>query len=199
MELPSTRKEALERGFSRYYTGKPCKKGHIDVRFARNGNCETCHDDYKKQWYEDNKEAIRERNKQLYKDNGEAIRGRNKQWREDNREAIREYQRDRYCGNLDYRMSCIIRSMLRRVLIGDKSESTFELIGYTTDELILDIENKMLEGMTWDNYGEWHIDHIHPVSVYLKDGETDPSVINALDNLQPLWAADNLSKGASVG
>lgn len=132
-------------------------------------------------------------------DNKEVKRERNKQWREDNREAIREYQRDRYRGNLDHRISCTIRAMLRRTLKGDKNGGTFELIGYTTDELISNIENKMLEGMTWDNYGEWHIDHIHPVSAYLKDGETDPSVINALDNLQPLWAADNLSKGASVG
>jgi hypothetical protein len=40
--------------------------------------------------------------------------------------------------------------------------------------------------MTWDNYGEWHIDHIKPVSSFDKD--TPQSIVNALSNLQPLWA-----------
>jgi hypothetical protein len=47
-------------------------------------------------------------------------------------------------------------------------------------------------GMTWENYGEWHIDHIRPVSSFDKDDEV--SVINSLENLQPLWAYENLSK-----
>ena len=47
--------------------------------------------------------------------------------------------------------------------------------------------------MSWDNYGEWHIDHKKPISKF-KDG-ISISTINALSNLQPLWAKDNLSKG----
>lgn len=48
--------------------------------------------------------------------------------------------------------------------------------------------------MSWDNRGEWHIDHIVPVAVMVRDGITDPAIINALTNLQPLWAKDNLAK-----
>ena len=47
--------------------------------------------------------------------------------------------------------------------------------------------------MNWENYGEWHIDHIIPVSKFSKDTPMD--VVNALDNLQPLWGIDNLKKG----
>jgi hypothetical protein len=47
--------------------------------------------------------------------------------------------------------------------------------------------------MSWSNYGRWHIDHKKPISKF-KDG-SNISVINALSNLQPLWAKDNLSKG----
>ena len=46
--------------------------------------------------------------------------------------------------------------------------------------------------MSWENWGEWHIDRIIPVSKF--DEETPPSIVNALTNLQPLWAADNLKK-----
>lgn len=40
--------------------------------------------------------------------------------------------------------------------------------------------------MSWDNYGDWHIDHIKPVSCF--DKTTLPSIVNALENLRPLWA-----------
>jgi hypothetical protein len=40
--------------------------------------------------------------------------------------------------------------------------------------------------MTWDNYGEWHIDHVKRVSEF--DKETPMNIVNALNNLQPLWA-----------
>jgi hypothetical protein len=60
-------------------------------------------------------------------------------------------------------------------------------------DLKKNIESKFIDGMTWDNYGEWHIDHIKPISSFNKNEE--PKIVNSLDNLQPLWAFDNLSKG----
>lgn len=48
--------------------------------------------------------------------------------------------------------------------------------------------------MSWENWGEWHIDHIKPVSKFEKNDL--PSVVNSLSNLQPLWAKDNLSKSS---
>ena len=55
------------------------------------------------------------------------------------------------------------------------------------------LENKFLDGMTWENHGEWHMDHIIPAS-YAK---TEESVIelNNFINFQPLWSFNNLSKG----
>ena len=46
--------------------------------------------------------------------------------------------------------------------------------------------------------GEWHIDHIQAISKLINPGVIDPAVINALDNLQPLWAKDNMTKGNSL-
>jgi len=66
----------------------------------------------------------------------------------------------------------------------------FEYLGCTIDEFIAHIEG---EGMSWDNYGEWHIDHIKPLGVI---GLTQEEIIERLDftNTQPLWAADNIRK-----
>ena len=54
------------------------------------------------------------------------------------------------------------------------------------------IESKFQEGMTWENYGQWHIDHIKPLS--LATTEQEVVELNHYTNLQPLWAIDNLKK-----
>ena len=88
----------------------------------------------------------------------------------------------------------VLRDMVRRCLHGKKKETnTFKLLGYDTLKLKQRIEIQFKDGMNWDNYGEWHIDHKKPISKF--DKETSISIINALSNLQPLWAKDNLSKG----
>ena len=66
-----------------------------------------------------------------------------------------------------------------------KINSTFDLLGYSALELKIHLESLFTEGMTWDNYGEWHIDHKKPVSSF--ESDTLPSIVNALSNLQPLW------------
>lgn len=54
------------------------------------------------------------------------------------------------------------------------------------------MESLFLDGMTWENWGLWEIDHIRPISSFDKD--VDPKVVNELSNLQPLWENDNLKK-----
>jgi hypothetical protein len=50
--------------------------------------------------------------------------------------------------------------------------------------------------MTWDNYGEWHVDHIQPCASFdLSDPKQLAECFN-WSNLQPLWAKENISKGA---
>jgi hypothetical protein len=53
-------------------------------------------------------------------------------------------------------------------------------------ELKEHITSLFTDGMSWDNYGEWHIDHIKPLTLF--DDNTPIHVVNALSNLQPLWA-----------
>jgi hypothetical protein len=91
----------------------------------------------------------------------------------------------------------------RRVLINtikrlgtSKEGKTNELLGYSALELKEHIEKRFVSGMTWDNWGEWHIDHIIPVSNF--DKSENIRIINSLDNLQPLWAKDNLKKSNKI-
>ena len=86
----------------------------------------------------------------------------------------------------------ILTNSLKR--LGKKKEDeTIELLGYSSIQLKEYIERLFTEGMSWENYGEWHIDHIKPVSKF--DSDTPVDIVNSLENLQPLWAFDNLSKG----
>jgi hypothetical protein len=91
----------------------------------------------------------------------------------------------------------ITRKLLYRVLDATtlpKNGKTIDLLGYSTAQLRDRIACQFRPGMSWANHGEWHIDHKKPVAEFIRRGVTDPSVINMLCNLQPLWAAENIIK-----
>jgi len=87
------------------------------------------------------------------------------------------------------------RSVLNNTLkrFGKEKESdTIKLLGYSALQLKEHIEYLFLDGMSWENYGEWHIDHIKMVSCF--DSNTPMCIVNSLENLRPLWAKDNCSR-----
>lgn len=96
---------------------------------------------------------------------------------------------------LNCRMSSAIRSALRR---GKSGRPWLELVDFTLSDLMSHLERQFTKGMSWHNRGEWHIDHVLPLSSFTYETPDDPDFQKAwgLTNLRPLWAADNLSKGA---
>lgn len=60
-------------------------------------------------------------------------------------------------------------------------------------------KGKLIDGMSWDNYGKWHIDHIEPCSMFNQDNVDEFNECWGLGNLQPLWASDNIKRGAKYG
>jgi len=90
------------------------------------------------------------------------------------------------------RWRTFLTNTLRR-LNRNKKDTTIGLLGYSAIDLKNHLEGLFTEGMSWDNYGEWHIDHIIPL--YSFDKETPICVVNALNNLQPLWATTRVING----
>jgi hypothetical protein len=100
------------------------------------------------------------------------------------------------CKDCDFSgyLGSIVRSRVYQALKHDKELSSKEYLGCDMETLKKHIEQQFTEGMTWDNYGEWHIDHITPLKY------NNPSLEEVIErlhytNTQPLWAEDNLSKG----
>ena len=95
------------------------------------------------------------------------------------------------------RIKNAIATNIRQSIKGNKNRRKWEtLVGYNVKELMKHLEKKFKEGMSWDNYGEWHIDHKIPVSAF---NFTHPEHLDfkkcwALKNLQPLWSQENLKK-----
>ena len=73
-----------------------------------------------------------------------------------------------------------------------KTSKVYFYVGCSYENLRKHIEKQFLKNMSWENHGEWHIDHIKPISKFEKTDDT--SIVNSLENLRPLWAIDNLKK-----
>lgn len=79
-----------------------------------------------------------------------------------------------------------------------KWNSTFIYLGCTVDIFIKYIESQFQEGMTWENYGQWHIDHIIPLIYFDLTKEENLYIAWNYRNLQPLWSSENYSKAGKI-
>lgn len=159
----------------------------------------------------DNKPEVKirklENHKNWRKENKEHLREYHTKWRNKNREHVREYGRkyeqERRASDPKYRLAARTRTAVYTCLKEGnvaKYRSTFEILGYTLEQLMEHLENKFTKGMTWDNYGEWHVDHIIPMSSFEFESVEDREfkICWSLKNLQPLWGLDNLIKGCKL-
>jgi hypothetical protein len=155
-------------------------------------------------YYKKNKENISIWYKDWSKENKEYLKDKHTKWREENREHVNKYAREyeaKRCANdpkykLGKRTRTALYTCLKEANVA-KYRSTFQLLGYTIEELMSHLESLFTTGMTWDNYGEWHVDHKKPMTSFNFKTVDDPEFKEcwSLDNLRPLWEFDNLSKG----
>lgn len=96
---------------------------------------------------------------------------------------------------VDHRMRSGVQQAIRKNKAGRSWEA---LVGYSLAELMAHLERQFVSGMSWDNMGEWHIDHILPLAgfVYEKAEDEGFKAAWAMTNLRPLWSVENQSKGA---
>ena len=98
----------------------------------------------------------------------------------------------------NFKLKELLRGRAYKALVlneATKSAPTLELLGSSVPYVRKHLESQFVDGMSWDNHGKWHIDHIRPCASFdLTDPEQQKECFN-YKNLQPLWAEDNLSKG----
>lgn len=114
-----------------------------------------------------------------------------------------EYARQRYFTDPQWNMNMKLRRRVDRVLRQrkiSKSTKTMELLGCTYVEFNIYIESRFTPNMSWDKIlsGEIHLDHIRPCASFDLTDIEQQKVCFHYSNLQPLWAKDNLSKGARL-
>jgi len=226
--VPSTPKHAKETESKYYFTGIPCKYGHVSVRYTMSARCCECArlssleisrtpiSKEKRRLYKiKNKKTPRvpiiittstekeERKKEyarkyynLKKDYFAEMRKKNPNSEKRKKyitEWTRSYRKTAIGSSIGFMRKCINRCLINR------SDRTSNMLGYTKEDLRDHIEKKFKDGMSWENRGKWHIDHIVPIKHFLDNGIDDPKIINSLSNLQPLWAEENLAKSSKVG
>lgn len=154
-------------------------------------------------WYHQNKEYARTKNREYYEKNLDKFKAARKAKYWENPEAakrdVRDYNRERARVDPVFRVRLRCRKRIWEAFVRkgySKKTKTFEMIGCTPEELCQHLESKFHDGMTLENYGEWHIDHIIP----LASAKTEEEVVSLChySNLQPMWASDNVAKGARV-
>ncbi len=160
-----------------------------------------------KKYREKNKEKLNEYHKEWSKLKRKELREYHSTWRDNNREHVNEKTRLWYLNRRrtdpSFRLKCNTRTAVWTCLKERdvaKYRSTFELLGYSLKELMTHLEALFTEGMTWDNYGEWHVDHKIPMNSFNFETTDDREfkLCWCLDNLQPLWGSDNLTKGTKL-
>ena len=115
--------------------------------------------------------------------------------------ATIKWHNQRMKTDLNYKLrkyfSYKINKQLKRRFIHKARRISIQYLSYTIDDLIKHLESKFKKGMSWKNYGKWHIDHIIPETLFnYKDlGDSEFQKCWALSNLQPLWALENIRKG----
>lgn len=122
---------------------------------------------------------------------------RHKRRTEEVREKKRRYQKRFREENPEWRIHHAIGEGIWRSLKEEKAKKCWQdILDYDLEDLKEHLRNQFKPGMSFNNYGHWHIDHIKPRSSFDISGIDDPELKEcwALDNLQPLWAEENLSK-----
>ncbi len=145
-----------------------------------------------------NPEKELNRSKKRWADNKEDMSKKHKEWAEKNREYLREKAKRRYHTKKDditFKLRHTLRTRINKY-ITSKSGSHVSDLGCSIPELKAHLESQFQDGMTWENHGDWHIDHIRPLASFdLSDRDQFLTACN-YKNLQPLWAVDNIRKGA---
>ena len=167
-----------------------------------------------KKWYQNNKDKKSEYFEKYRIETPEKIKETKKKYREKNKEIIKQkkkiydelYKPKRNLLRREKQKTDIVFKLINNVRVRlikylkklniTKKNKTFEIVGCTPQELKEHLEKQFVDGMSWENRSEWHIDHIIPLS----SAKTEEEIykLSHYTNLQPLWAIDNMKKSNNI-
>jgi hypothetical protein len=176
--------------------------------------CRSCAREMNRIRYQDKKEAIKQQVREWRQNNKEKKREIDRLYSIKNREVILKNRREwkkstgyykkqhqivmsdpilKFAANI---RSLVVASFSRGSRKFRKESRTVEILQCSLDFFLQHIQEKFTEGMTLENHGEWHLDHITPLATAVT--QEDVIRLNHYTNFQPLWAKDNLSKGKKI-
>jgi len=110
-----------------------------------------------------------------------------------------KWQKEKKKNNDVFRFVCSTRALISISMKKQgykKNSRSSQILGCDWDVFKTYIERKFIDGMSWENYGKWHLDHIYPIS---KATSYEMALeLNHYTNFQPLWAFDNISKNNKI-
>lgn len=158
-------------------------------------------------YYKNNKNKILTNHKKWSQKNREHIKNYHSKWRELNRDKVnqksKEWIKKRCDIDPQYKLNKNIRTAIN-ISLKEKNikkyGKTFDYLPYKLEELVHHLETQFKESMSWDNYGDWYVDHIIPLSNFsFTDIKSEAfEECWSLSNLQPMWAKENMSKNNRV-
>ena len=186
-DLPLTKEEARRIGISHYFSGIECANGHFDIRNKNDGSCMAC----------SREDSAKRRENPIYVMQ-ERARGRERNKDPEVKEQNATYVRNRRRNDPIFRMRCNLSTGLSKALKkkgSTKDSTTMKLVGCDLQALVNHLESFFEKGMTWENYGQWHVDHIRPITSFDSTNHDQQKVCWNWRNLFPLWGEENKLKG----
>lgn len=150
------------------------------------------------------REYVKQKELEYTETHKEQIANKNHLWYLKNKEKVvayqKTYQKNRYATDDNYKTIQKLRKTITNAIKrtgNSKNKRVEDILGCSLEYFKEYISNQFQDGMSWDNWGEWHLDHIIPISN--AHNEQEAYELNRFTNFQPLWAEDNLRKGDNNG
>ena len=180
-----SRKDAMEQGLKRYYTGKPCKHGHVSERFVLQNRCVDCktihNETVVKKWHDTNKEKVNIIKKQYKTRNRDKYLEQKKKFYDKNKDVWREYARQWREANPEK----ILVSRAKR-----RADEIKRTPFWLTENDYTEIRNmyRLAIAKTNETGIRWHVDHIIPLR------GKNVSGLHVPQNLRVITATENMMK-----
>lgn len=168
--------------------------------------CKLCRNEYYRKYNLENKQKIKQIQQKWREENKEWVKSNNKKYYKENKEKIKEsykdykkkYLRKKRIEDPMFKLKENVRTRTYQAIKGKykKNKRTIEYLGCNFLFYKDHMQKQFKKGMTWENYGEWHIDHIIP----LASANTEEELIKLFHytNTQPLWAEENIKKSDKI-